>query len=192
MAVSSARVWVSIAVAAVIFGTVIFAATREYYRQNPGALGVTADPPAHIESDSTPKPASANPAGARLNAADVASLQDPADISRQADAFFANGQYAQAVAGYQRLLLFSPGSVDIYNNLGLTQHYTGKSSEALATLRTGIAIDADNQRIWLTLGFVNGQLGNVVEAREAFEKTISIGGDESISDSARKMLAELP
>lgn len=186
MAAPGAKLWVIIAVSEVIFGVVVFAATREYYRQNPAALGVT--------EESRPANTAANSslAGSTVNIDTTASLQDPAEISRQADTFFANGQYAQAAAGYQRLLLFSPGSAQILNNLGLTQHYLGKYAEALATLRQGIAADASNQRLWLTFGFVNSQLGNVDEAREALEKTIAIGGDASVSASAREMLDELP
>ena len=48
-------------------------------------------------------------------------------------------------------------------------HYTKlyESGEALSRLDEGVAADPGNQRIWLTLGFVNSQLGNIDEARKA-------------------------
>jgi len=78
------------------------------------------------------------------------------------------------------------------NNLGLTLHYLGRSGEALTRLGEGIAADPGNQRIWLTLGFVNSQLGNVDDARKALTKATEIGTDESIREAANKMLEALP
>ncbi len=53
-------------------------------------------------------------------------------------------------------------------------------------------MDAEHQRIWLTLGFVNSQLGNTDQARLALTKATQVGGNASIRESAEKMLAELP
>ena len=93
---------------------------------------------------------------------------------------------------YERLLAFGPNNADVLNNLGLTLHYLGRSSEALGRLNEGVALDPGNQRIWLTLGFVNSQLGNVDEARAALSTATQVGTDESIRESARKMLDGLP
>jgi cytochrome c-type biogenesis protein CcmH/NrfG len=56
----------------------------------------------------------------------------------------------------------------------------------------GITIDPDHQRSWLTLGFVNSQLGNTEQARIALTKATQVGSDDSIRQSASKMLQDLP
>jgi Tfp pilus assembly protein PilF len=81
---------------------------------------------------------------------------------------------------------------EIYNNLGLTLYYLGRNDEALRWLNDGIAVDAEHQRIWLTLGFVNGQLGNFQQARVALTNATQIGNNESVRQSAMRMLDELP
>jgi Flp pilus assembly protein TadD len=118
-------------------------------------------------------------------------IGDPAEISRQADQFFANRQFQQAANAYERLLKFDPSNAEIYNNLGLTLHYLGRSEEALRRLNEGIAVDPENQRIWLTLGFVNSQVGNVEQARKALTTATETGSDESIRQSAMNMLEAL-
>jgi len=117
--------------------------------------------------------------------------QDPTEIYRQAEEFFANKQYDRAAELYARLLAFSPNDGEIHNNLGLTLHYLGRSSEALERLNEGVAVDPENQRIWLTLGYVNSQLGNTGQARTALTKATQIGTNESIRQSAMKMLEDL-
>jgi Flp pilus assembly protein TadD len=119
------------------------------------------------------------------------STDDPAEISRQANEFFARQQYQQAAALYQRLLAIDPQNVEVHNNLGLTLHYLGRSDEALRRLNDGVALDSSHQRIWLTLGYVNSQLGNVEQARTALTKATEVGSNESIRQSAQRMLEEL-
>jgi Flp pilus assembly protein TadD len=71
-------------------------------------------------------------------------------------------------------------------------HYLGRSSEALDILNKGVKVDANYQRIWLTLGFVNKQLGNTVQARTALTTAVQLGADNDIGRSAGKMLEGLP
>jgi len=118
--------------------------------------------------------------------------QDPLEIYRQAEQFFANKQYDRAAQSYEQLLAYSPNDAEIHNNLGLTLHYLGRSNEALQRLNEGTSVDPENQRIWLTLGYVNSQLGNTEEARSALTKATQIGSDESIKRSALQMLEALP
>ena len=82
--------------------------------------------------------------------------------------------------------------MDTYNNLGITLHYLGKSSEAILRLYEGVAIDPTHQRIWLTLGFVNSQIGDTVQARAALNTAAKINADNENGESAIKMLEELP
>ena len=180
------------AVFQVLFGLAVFAITREYY--TPDAKIVSAHP------STLNQPAVVWPNGitqteiARLSSPTFGSpaTQDPVELFRQAEQFFANRQYDQAADSYERLLAFRPNDAEIYNNLGLTLHYLGRPSESLRRLDEGVAVDPNHQRIWLTLGYVNSQLGNTVQAREALTKASQVGTDDSIRQSAIKMLEALP
>jgi len=190
--IRNTKFWLSMAIFQVLFGLAVFAITRDFYMQQPAKAGAH---PTTITSSGSVWPQG-------ITESDIARLapgivgespaQDPAEISRQADQFFANGQYQQAANAYERLLTFDPGNAEIHNNLGLTLHYLGRSDEALRRLNEGIAVNTGNQRIWLTLGFVNSQVGNVEQARKALTTAAETGSDETIRQSAMRMLEALP
>jgi Flp pilus assembly protein TadD len=117
---------------------------------------------------------------------------DPAVIARQADDFFARERYSEAADLYERLLALGYNEVDTYNNLGITLHYLGRHAEALRILKEGVEVDSNYQRIWLTLGFVNSQMGNTAEARAALGTAVQLGADTEVGKAAAKMLADLP
>ena len=186
------KFWTLLLVFQVFFGLAVFAVTREYYMPEeslPRGHTFTAAPAASGWSRG-------------MTATDVARLtspglvetapSDPAEIYQRAEAFFVGGQYAQAAQLYEQLLPFSPDDAEIYNNLGLTLFYLGRTDEALARLNEGVAKDPEHQRIWLTLGYVNARLGNIEEAREALTRATETGGNASIREAAMEMLAELP
>ncbi|NCF23582.1 MAG: tetratricopeptide repeat protein [Gammaproteobacteria bacterium] len=186
------RFWTFLVIFQVFFGLTVFAFTREYYLQD-----------AEVVSGHPPTGAAAATSWSRgITPTDISRLSspgiveptpsDPAEIYRRAEEFFSNRQYAQAAQLYEQLLAYSPNDAEIYNNLGLTLFYIGRTDEALRKLNDGVAVDAEHQRIWLTLGFVNSQLGNTEQARLALTKATQVGGSASIRESAEKMLAELP
>ena len=176
----------------IVFGLAVFAVTREYYIQDEDTVS--------LRPSTIAQPALAWPGGVtateivRLTSSTSSELpiQDPNEMSRQADELFANKQYDKAAELYESLLVFAPNDGEIYNNLGITLHYLGRSTEALRWLNEGVAADADNQRIWLTLGFVNSQLGNTEQARTALTTAAQTGSNESIRESALRMLDNLP
>lgn len=186
------KFWTLLLVFQVFFGLVVFAVTREYY------LPDTAPTRGHALTAAPT--ASAWTRG--MTAADVSrlsspglvepALSDPAEISRQADQFFANREYQNAAQLYEQLLTFAPNDAETYNNLGLTLFYLGRSDEALRRLNEGVAKDPGHQRIWLTLGYVNSQLGNTEAARTALTNATQRGEDAAIREAALEMLEELP
>lgn len=190
----SVKFWITLAAFQLVFGYAVFAITREYY--SPEAEVIRSPTPA----STTAQPGSTWPSS--ITASEIERLasplmsepdiQDPIEMSRRANEYFANRQYNQAALLYERLLALTPDDANVYNDLGLTLHYIGRSTEALRTLNEGVAVDPQYQRIWLTLGFVNAQLGNVDQARMALTKATEVGTDESIRQSATKMLADLP
>lgn len=117
--------------------------------------------------------------------------QDPATMSLLANKYFANQQYAEAADLYGQLSALDPGNVDIKNNFGLTLHYINRSEEALAVLKSGSAMSPGNQRIWLTLGYVNNEMGNLDDAKLSLETAVRIDPDNDVGRSASRMLSEL-
>lgn len=186
------KFWLSMTVFQIIFAFVVFATTRDYYRQepiverrvHPSTISPSASPWQGITESDMVKLAP--------GVFNETTTDDPIEISRRANQFFSNRQYEQAATSYERLLAFNPENVEVLNNLGLTLHYVGRSDEALRRLNDGVAAGPDNQRIWLTLGYVNSQLGNVDEARKALRKAAEIGDNASIRQSALNMLENLP
>ena len=189
------RFWTLLVIFQVFFGLVVFAFTREYYKPDPRP--VAGHPQMGIRSNA---PATGWSRG--MSATDISRLSspglvesapsDPAEIYRRAEEFFANRQYPQAAELYERLLTFSPNDAEIHNNLGLTLFYIGRADDALQTLNEGVAVNPEHQRIWLTLGYVNSQLGNTDAARKALTRATETGGNASIREAAMEMLAELP
>ena len=186
------KFWTLLLVFQVFFGLAVFAITRDYYLEDADA------PRRHTL---TAAPASA--AWSRgMTASDVSRLSspglvdtapsDPGEIYRRAEEYFANRQYAQAAQLYEQLLTYAPNDAEIYNNLGLTLFYLGRADDSLRRLNEGVAVDANHQRIWLTLGYVNMQLGNVEDARTALGSAKDRGGNASIREAAEEMLAQLP
>jgi Flp pilus assembly protein TadD len=186
------KFWTSMALFQVAFGLAIFAITREYYSPD---VDIVSAHPTTINQPALVWPNNITETNiARLSSSALSdpALQNPVEILRQANESFSNGQYDRAASLYEQLLAFGPNDAEIYNNLGITLHYLGRSTEALRWLNDGIAVDAEHQRIWLTLGYVNSQLGNTEQARTALTTAAKIGSDDSIRQSAMRMLEELP
>lgn len=187
----NAKFWTLLALFQVVFGFAVFAVTRDYYANDTAAVQTQTSStvrPALVWPDSAP--AADTAAQSTLTLVDPG-FSDPVELSRQANVYFANEQYDRAAEMYERLLVFDPGNVDTYNNLGLTLHYLNRSTEALGKLNDGIAVNPEHQRIWLTLGFINSQLGNTEQARAALTRA-QVGTDTTIRESAAQMLEALP
>jgi predicted Zn-dependent protease len=188
----SAKFWILMTVFQLIFGLVVFAVTRHYYIHDPDQVsanpGVIRQP-----SPEWPQRSTENGLEQLISAFPGTSIiQDPVAISRQADEFFANQQYDKAANLYERLLASGSSNVNTYNNLGITLYNLGRSTEALGVLNEGVAVDPAYQRIWLTLGFVNSQLGNTEQARWALTTAVQMGTETQVGQSALKMLDSLP
>ncbi len=190
--IRSPKFWISMAVFQVVFGLTVFGLTRQYYIHDPdnSRTGPTA-----LRQPSLERPDRITES--RLSQLDMSRfnqsiIKDPVEISRQADESFNKKEYGRAADLYQRLLKLDPNDVDTYNNLGLTLHYLGRSTEALGKLNEGVGVDPTSQRIWLTLGFVNSQLGNTEQAHTALTTAVKINADNEIGQSAVKMLENLP
>lgn len=190
---TNGRFWLALLVFQLAYGGVVFGIAREYYRPDVAVTAGAAAPhalPAGT-SGSSDWTSRIDPQLIDSLTTGAPAASDPAEISRLADEQFAAGNYAQAAVYYERLLSFAPGNADIQNNLGLTWHYLGRSAEALDLLQQNVADNPDYQRSWLTLGFVNRQMGNTVSAREALQSAVNIDASSSVGQSAQEMLDSL-
>ncbi len=190
--IHSPKFWIPMTVFQVVFGLAIFAITRQYYihdSDNVRARPTVLRQPSLVWPDRITE---TNPPQFGSSTFSQSAIEDPVEMSRQADEFFTNKQYDRAADLYERLLAFGPNNVDTYNNLGLTLHYLGRSTEALRKLNDGVAVDPTYQRIWLTLGFVNSQLGNTEQARTALTTAAKMSADNEVGQSAVRMLENLP
>lgn len=187
----SPKFWIPMIAFQIVFGLSIFTITRQNYMQD---LVDTGAAPTGTEQASIAMPSQSTSMNTSLSnlMTFTPSPTDPVEIARLANEYFSLSQYDRAAEMYQQLLTLNPSNVDIYNNLGITLHYLGKSTEAIDKLNEGATLDPTYQRIWLTLGFVNTQLGNLEQARSALEAAVKIGTDNDVGRSAEQMLAELP
>ncbi len=187
----SPKFWIPMIAFQIVFGLSIFTITRQYYIQDLVDIGAV---PTGTEQASIAMPSQSTSMNTSLSnlMTFTPSPTDPVEIARLANEYFSLSQYDRAAEMYQQLLTLNPSNVDIYNNLGITLHYLGKSTEAIDKLNEGATLDPTYQRIWLTLGFVNTQLGNLEQARSALEAAVKIGTDNDVGRSAEQMLAELP
>lgn len=186
------KFWIPMTLFQVVFGLTVFTITRQYYIQDSDNVSDNTTEiiqPAFVWPDSITE---TNPAQLNSSIFSQSIIENPAEISRQANEHFTKKQYDKAAELYERLLVLAPNNVTTYNNLGITLHYLDRSSEALRRLNEGVAVDQTNQRIWLTLGFVYSQVGNTENARSALATAAKIDADNEIGKTAVKMLENLP
>jgi tetratricopeptide (TPR) repeat protein len=190
--IKNLKFWIPMVVFQVVLGLTIFTITRQYYIQ--ASDNVSKDPP-EVRQSSSMLPDSIsrlNPSTLNWSTDSQSILEDPAEITRQANDSFAKKQYDKAAELYEQLLTLAPDNVEAYNNLGITLHYLGRPTDALRWLNKGVTIDPLHQRIWLTLGFVNSQSGNTEKARTALTTATKIDANNEIGKSATEMLENLP
>jgi tetratricopeptide (TPR) repeat protein len=192
--IHSAKFWITMTVFQVAFGLTVFAITRQYYIHDQDKVSANASVMAPAQ------PAPEWPEGNTKSELEqlISSypgqpiIEDPVVVLNRADEFYTSGQYAKAADLYQQLLATGSSDVNTYNNLGITLYNLGRSDEALRILNEGVAVDSSYQRIWLTLGFVNSQLGNTGQARLALTTAVQMGADTEVGRTATEMLGNLP
>ena len=184
--------WILMVLFQAAFGLAVFAATRQYYVHD-AQKATTHEMMTEQASAAWPERKPDTGLDQLISTYSGQPIsQDPLVTLSQADEFFSNGQYGKAAELYEQLLASGSGDANTYNNLGLTLHYLGRSEEALLVLNEGVALDSSYQRIWLTLGYVNSQLGNAAQARTALTTAVQMGVDSDVGQSAMKMLDALP
>ncbi|MFQ5735228.1 MAG: tetratricopeptide repeat protein [Thermodesulfobacteriota bacterium] len=120
--------------------------------------------------------------------------EDPNDADilwRLADVYFESKQFAESSEYYKKVIAVKPNETDVYNDLGLSQHYMGNSSEALRYINEGIKKNPYHQRIWLTKGFIMAYgMGDLEGAKTAWEKANALNPESQIGKAAADFLAQ--
>lgn len=213
MIVRSFSFWFAALAFQLVYGVAVFMVARQMYQNQPNvaerALSTSQSMvqglPHPVPQGMPSQSAVLLPGSERITMEDVRRLVEkeagvqnaatdfnPEALSREADRHFEQGLFKQAADEYARLLEQAPKNVDLYNNLGLTLHYVGRSREAMEILEKGIAVDATQQRIWLTLGFVQSGVGDVSAARRSLGKAAELGPDSKVGQEAKRLLDSLP
>lgn len=165
------------------YGFTVFAVTRDYYVRTmtrPAIAAVSGSPHGAVPQSTRAPQVSAIP--------QALTESNPELLRQQGDTFFSQGQYAEAVPVFQRIIELSPDDVDAHNDMGLALYYTGDTAGALTRLRAGAAKDPSHQRVWLTLGFVSLQAEALDEAREALSHARGLDPDTGMGREASRLL----
>jgi len=161
----------------ILYGIAVFAVTRAYYGNDDRAVA--------------PSVGTVSPS--RIGTPITTPLSDdPIVLNEQADSFLTDRDYPNAIAAFRKLVSLVPGDAEGYNDFGLSLHYGGRSGEALVVLQKGLMVDASNQRVWLTRGFVEYQLGELDAAKQSLTRAVELGADNEIAAEARRFLERLP
>jgi len=154
------------------------APSNSVYRNNGSAKSVTGDNKAALIGDLEEK---------------LREKPDDAQVMYTlADTYFTMKRFNDSVNYYKKLLILTPDNADIYNDLGLSLHYLGRSYEGLTVLEDGIKKNPYNQRIWLTKGFVLAYgVGDLTKAGEAWKKARGIDPQSSVGKAADNYLIQI-
>ena len=117
--------------------------------------------------------------------------EDWAIYARLGDVYFRLRRFEDAIKYYKKAIELNPDDVDTYNDLGLSNHYMGKSVEGLKYIEEGIKRDPYYHRIWLTKGFILAYgLGKKEEAEKAWQKALKLDPEGQVGKAAKAYLEE--
>lgn len=104
--------------------------------------------------------------------------------------YFDQHKFVDAIEYYKKAIDSDSQDVTSYNDIGLSYHYLGKSDEGLKYIEEGIKKNPTYQRIWLSKGFILAIIGNIADARSAWEKAYSLDPNTDIGRSAASFLEQ--
>lgn len=184
--------WLGLFFFLIFYGFAVFALTRDYYlRQFPKwqaeqAVQIPTSPHGARQTNSKPRPAPLPVIDDAVPPSVVES--NPVLLAQRGDSLFSQQRYAEAITVYRRVLEMDPADADSGNDLGLALHYAGQTPAALEVLRAGTQSAPSFQRIWLTLGFVSSQAGDIDSARHALQTARDLGPDSGVGQEAARLL----
>lgn len=99
-------------------------------------------------------------------------------LSALGDAYFESQRYIEAIDIYEKAIKIDPKSADSFNDMALSQFYTGNNDAALASVAKALEADSAYTHGWLTKGFILMASGRLDEAAVALKKVkeLDLGG----------------
>lgn len=116
---------------------------------------------------------------------------DGAAYSQLGDLYFQASKFEEALELYKKAVEINGEDVVSRNDLALCYHIAKKDKEAFAQLDAALRIAPREPHLWLTLGVISYETGNLKRAREAFEQAYKLDPASSVGAKAKKMLESL-
>lgn len=166
--------WLVLILFLLFYGFAVFAVTRDYYLRHPA------------QASASGTISSAAPDSSAVQ--EIATETDLDRLHQRADEYFVQQRFPDAATVYRRILELTPDDAEAHNDLGLALHQAGDISGAIEHLKAAIAKGPEQQRPWLSLGFVSLQAGNQADARDALTKARDLNPTSDIGKEAERLL----
>lgn len=93
-----------------------------------------------------------------------------------------------AIERYEREIARHPDDSSLHVGFGQTLRFLGRSDEAEAEHRKALELDPANLEAWINLAQMAGERGDVVEARQLWQKVLAFGSDSRLPVEQRELL----
>ena len=110
-------------------------------------------------------------------AAPQAWAQTAADFHRTAIEKYNKGDYAAAIADFDRAIALKSDNPDYFNNRGLTKDNKGDNAGAIADYDRAIALKSDNYSYFYSRGLAKKLKGDYADAIADFDRAIALKPD---------------
>jgi len=100
----------------------------------------------------------------------------------------ANRNYKKAVDQYRKYLGQNPGDVEVRIDLGYTYTKLSMFEVALRELQAVTAAAPNNQRAWLSLGYLYLNMSKIPEANDALQKSYNLDPGSDIGKEAKRLM----
>jgi tetratricopeptide (TPR) repeat protein len=94
------------------------------------------------------------------------------------------GRFAMAIEELGKAIHLKPDCAPAHALIGASLAKTGELEEAAESFRTSLEIDHTKPSVWVDLGKVQSELGDVVRARRSFENALKLDPDYEPAKSA--------
>ncbi|MFO7964279.1 MAG: tetratricopeptide repeat protein [Desulfobacterales bacterium] len=145
-------------------------------------IGVAAYPLAGFTNDRTLENAEKALMHAAFFGPDSAVVFDAVSLNISGDAFYQNGNLAEAVAEFKAALEIDPNNVNVHNSLGVCLGQMGDLDGALNHFNRARSMDPQDSMVWYNTGLIYKFQKNTEKALEFFLKAGEI--DENLFEAA--------
>ena len=182
-------VWIVIAAACLVFGTVLgFVVGR-----GTAPPQLAAAPPAPPPSGSPVMPTPALVDERQLQALRGIVASDPRNAQaaiQLGNMLYDAGRYAEAIPVYRQAFALQPGNVEVSTDLGTALWYSGRADEALAQYTRSLAINPTHAQTLFNMGIVRlDGLHDAIGALAAWQKLLETNPDYPDKAKVQELMA---